>query len=176
MWVHKYCESLSETDYNRLSKTPTNVSIYICKRCARDAASDVNINEKNSECTNKNIWTPFNNRGLHLLHLNINSILPKIEELREIAKVSKATIIGISESKLDESILDDEISITGYKLIRADRNRHGGGVACYIKSDIACNERKDFSNDIENIFLDILLPNSKPILVGIIYRPPDLVF
>ena len=24
----------------------------------------------------------------------------------------------------------------------------------------------------ENIFLDILLPNSKPILIGIIYRPP----
>ena len=58
-------------------------------------------------------------------------------------------------------------------MIRADRNRNGGGVACYIKSDIAFNERKDFSTDIENIFFDILLPNSKPILVGIIYRPPD---
>ena len=174
MWVHKYCESLSETDFNRLSKIPISDSIYVCKRCASDAASDVNINEKNSECsTNENIWTPFKNRGLHLLHLNINSILPKIDELREIAKVSKATIIGISESKLDESILDDEIDIPGYKVFRADRNRNGGGVACYIKSDVARNVRKDFSNDIENLFLDIFLPNSKPILVGIIYRPPD---
>ena len=25
----------------------------------------------------------------------------------------------------------------------------------------------------ENIFLDLLLPNSKPILIGILYRPPD---
>ena len=27
---------------------------------------------------------------------------------------------------------------------------------------------------IEDIFLDLLLPNSKPILIGIIYRPQDL--
>jgi len=34
------------------------------------------------------------------------------------------------------------------------------------------NVREDFSMDIENIFLDILLPKSKPILVGIVDRPP----
>ena len=97
-----------------------------------DASSNINQDENTSELSaDENIWTPFENRGLHFLHLNINSILPKIEELREIAKLSKATIIGISESKLDEHVLDGEISIVGYKLIRADRNRHGGGVACY---------------------------------------------
>ncbi len=58
-------------------------------------------------------------------------------------------------------------------MLRADRTRNGGGVACYIKSELGYNFRKDFSTDIENIFFDILLPNSKPILVGIIYRPPD---
>ena len=79
----------------------------------------------------------------------------------------------MSESKLDDSVFDNEISIEGYKLLRADRTRNGGGVACYIKSELGYNHRKDFSTDIENIFFDILLPNSKPILVGIIYRPPD---
>lgn len=49
----------------------------------------------------------------------------------------------------------------------------GGGVAYYIKSNISFNIRTDFSTEIENIFFDILLPNSKPILVGITYRPPD---
>ena len=131
---------------------------------------DLIINELN---INQAIWSPFSKHGLHFLHININSILPKIEELRQIAKLSDASIIGISESKLDETVLEGEICIDGYKLIRADRNRIGGGVACYIKSDLAFNQRKDFSTDIENIFFDILLPNSKPILVGIIYRPPD---
>ena len=47
------------------------------------------------------------------------------------------------------------------------------GVACYIRNDITFIEREHFSSDLENIFFDIFLPKSKPILVGIIYRPPD---
>ena len=117
------------------------------------------------------MWSPFKKRGLHFLHININSILSKIEELRHIAKLSNASVIGVSESKLDDSVFDNEVSIEGYKLWRADRTRNG--VACYVKSELGYKFRKDFSTDIENIFFDILLPNSKPILVGIIYRPPD---
>ena len=33
--------------------------------------------------------------------------------------------------------------------------------------------RSDFPNDFENIFIDILLPKTKPILLGVIYRPPS---
>ena len=70
------------------------------------------------------------NRGLHCLHININSLLSKIDEVREIAKKSRAVVIGISESKLDKSVLDGEVFIDGYEVIRSDRNRNGGGVAC----------------------------------------------
>ena len=105
--------------------------------------------------------------------MNINSLLSKIDELQEIARKTRATVISITESKLDGSVLDGEINIDGYELVRSDRNRHGGGVACYIRSDISFNVRGDFSSEIENIFLDILLPKTKPILIGILYRPPD---
>ena len=105
--------------------------------------------------------------------MNINSLLSKIDELREIARKTRATVIGITESKLDGSVLDGEINIDGYELVRSDWNRHGGGVACYICSDISFNIRGDFSSEIENIFFDILLPKIKPILIGILYRPPE---
>ena len=105
--------------------------------------------------------------------MNINSLLSKIDELREIARKTRATVIGITESKLDGSVLDGEINIDGYELVRSDRNRHGGGVARYIRNDISFSVRGDFSSEIENIFFDILLPKTKPILIGIIYRPPD---
>ena len=36
-------------------------------------------------------------------------------------------IIAVNGTKID-SILEDEISIAGYHLIRKDRSRHGGGV------------------------------------------------
>ena len=72
---------------------------------------------------NNETWTPFKMRGLHFLHININSRLPKIEELRSIAEKSKAAVIGISETKLDKSILNSEIDIENYTIIRRDRNR-----------------------------------------------------
>ena len=73
---------------------------------------------------------------MHLIHLNINSLLSKIEELRFIAKSTNAVVIGICESKIVAPVLEQEISIDNYKILRCDRNRHGGGVACYIRNYI----------------------------------------
>ena len=100
-------------------------------------------------------------------------MLPKIEELRIIAKSTNTAIIGISECKLDESVLEPEIEIDNYKILRCDRKRHGGGVACYIRSDLSYNIISVFPSEIESVFFEILLPTSKPITVGTIYRPPN---
>ena len=108
------------------------------------------------------MWEPFVKRGLHFIHINVNSLLPKIDELRSIAKKSNAAVIGITESKLDDSVLNSEIHIDNYSLIRCDRNRHGGGVACYVRDDISYNQKTTFNSGVENIFIDILLPKTKP--------------
>ena len=120
-----------------------------------------------------NKWNIFKSRGLHFIHLNISSLLPKIEELRIIAKSTKAVIIGISESKLDESVLEPEIQIDDYKILQCDRTRHGRGAACYIRNDLSYNILSVFSREIESVFFEILLPNSKSITVGAICRPPN---
>ena len=49
-------------------------------------------------------WNIFEHRGLHFFQLNINSLLAKIDEHRHIARLTNATVIGISESKLDASV------------------------------------------------------------------------
>ena len=107
------------------------------------------------------------------MHININSLLPKINELRYIAKVNEAAVIGISESKLDDSILSFEIQIENYDLFRSDRNRHGGGVACFIRNDLFYNTKPSLPSETENIFIEICLPPSKPLVVGTVYRPPS---
>ena len=43
------------------------------------------------------------------MYLNINSLLLKIDELRHMARLSNAAVIGISHSKLDKSITNSEI-------------------------------------------------------------------
>ena len=57
-----------------------------------------------------------------MMHANINSLLPKIEEISEILRETNISLLGITESKLDNSISDSEIAIEGYEIIRSDRN------------------------------------------------------
>ena len=52
-------------------------------------------------------------------------------------------------------------------------NRQGEGVAWYIKNDLSYNTLSVFPCEIENIYFEILLPNSKPIIVGTIFCPPS---
>ena len=73
------------------------------------------------------------------------------------------------------------INIDNYKILRCDRNRPGGGVACYIRNNLSYNMKNDLSYHIlsafpcktKNIFFEILLLNTKPVIVGTIYRPPS---
>ena len=91
-------------------------------------SGDISLNPgpfSNPQLFKENAWQAFSNRGLHLIHLNINSQLTKTDELRNIAKRTKAAVIGISESKLDSTVLDPEIYIENYEIFRFDRNRHG---------------------------------------------------
>lgn len=48
-------------------------------------------------------------RGLHLLHLNIRSLLPKITEIRLLSNSNKVGLFCFTETWLDDSIKDAEI-------------------------------------------------------------------
>ena len=110
----------------------------------------------------------------HFIHINVNSLLPKIkiDQLRNITKLSNAAFIGISESKLVDFVLSSEIHIDNYNTLRCDRNRHGGGVVYYIRNNLSYDVKSFFSPEVENVFFELLLPNTKPIVTGIIYWPP----
>ena len=103
----------------------------------------------------------------------MNSLLSKIEELGNITNYIKPAILGITESKLDSSVTNAEVNINGYSIIRNDRNRNGGGVACYIRNDLCFNIKNIFSNSIEHVFFEILIPKVKPIAIRIFYRHPN---
>ena len=131
-------------------------------------SGDINLNPGPTQISET--WSVFKKRGLHFVHLNINSLPSKIEELRQITKNTNSAVIGLSETKLDKTIFDFEVSIPNYSLVRKERNRKGGGVACYIRSDICFNSQNYLSDDIENI--SFLLPKTKPISIAIVCKPP----
>ena len=110
---------------------------------------------------------------MDFLHININSLLSKIDELRDTVGHTEPAILRITESKLDTSVFD-QVNISGYSILRSDRNRYGGGAACYVRVDLCFNRKNVFSNLIENIFFDLLIPKLKPLLIGIFYTPPNV--
>ena len=81
---------------------------------------------------------------------------------------------------LDQSIPDSDLYISGYEIIRRDRDFPGadgkayGGVCFYVRSSVNFVLRSDLSvNELENLCIEIRKPNSKPFLIGTWYRPPN---
>ena len=60
-------------------------------------------------------------KGFKIGHLNIASLFKHIEELRIFMQNQTFDILSINETRLDNTILNDEVKITGYDLIRKDR-------------------------------------------------------
>ena len=67
-------------------------------------------------------------------HLNINSIRNKFEALELFVK-ENFDIFLVSESKLDSSFPDTQFSISGYRTIRKDRNKNGGGLMFFVNEN-----------------------------------------
>ena len=137
-------------------------------------SGDVSLNTgpiQKSPDVSSTIWEPLNKKGLHFLHININSSLSKKDEIRCLANKTKAAINGITESKRDHTMPDWEINFPGYDILWCDRNRNGSGVACCFRKDLSFYTRTLHCKEIENLVFDIFLPKSKPITIGVFYRP-----
>ena len=64
---------------------------------------------------------------------------------------SKIDILMINETKLDSTIHDSEVYITGFEIVRRDRivnGRNGGGVCMYLRTNLNYRIRNDLSNDV----------------------------
>jgi len=117
---------------------------------------------------------PFNNKGFSIAHLNVRSLLPKIEEIKLMVKKSNFGVFAVSETWLTDSVPDEFVNIDGYRIYRNDRETCGGGVAIYVKEDIQHSFLSNLiSSDIENSWVLIKPDHYKPFLIGCFYRPPS---
>ena len=83
---------------------------------------------------------------------------------------SKIDILAINESKLDDTINDDELYLPGFEIVRKDRmlnGRNGGGVCLYLRSNLNYRIREDLIIDkLECLTVEIIKPRSRPFLVS----------
>lgn len=72
---------------------------------------------------------------------NIQSLLPKIDEVRAIVATKLSSIVCVTETWLNNSVDSSLIAIHGFDVYRQDRrSRRGGGTAVYVKTGILSKE------------------------------------
>lgn len=111
--------------------------------------------------------------NLSIVHLNIQSLLPKIDILD--AEMQQYDILVFTETWLTPETANDEIAITNFDPpFRNDReNRVGGGVAIYVRTGLQSTQRSDLIHgDIEALCIEVTIKHHKILICGI-YRPPN---
>ena len=130
-------------------------------------------------------------RGLNIAHLNVRSLLGghKFDMVRNQIENSNIDVFTMSESWLSDAIPDRVVECMGYSTVKLDRNwregvnnnaapKRGGGLVCYIKegvkySDTSYALSNKSSKDLEMLWIRIEIKNLRPIIVVIVYRPPQ---
>ena len=110
--------------------------------------------------------------NLYVLYYNARSLLPKFDELRAACLVYNPDIICITETWLDESISNNELSLQNFDIVRRDRNRQGGGILIYVNNRYSHSLVFSGSDDLELIVLNVKCLFFK-VALGLFYRPPS---
>ena len=189
-WVHASCDGISNREYDNphhefvgwqcskclLSVLPTNLFDKQAYCINPSKTKSYNSSQSTTLChSDKLEFNEFKQKGLKVLHLNVRSLLRNISELRLLLNQNDVHILSINETWLDSSILNNEINIENFQVIRKDRNRHGGGVAVYIRNDLHFELlTHDSLNHLEALPI-LVRPKkcTKPFIFLSWYRPPN---
>ena len=84
-------------------------------------------------------------------------------------------IFNLLETSISEDFHNAFFDILGYSFISRDqKSGHGGGVGLYIRDGIDFPRRPDLENgETEYLWAEMLLKNTKPFILGTIYKSPD---
>lgn len=167
------CEICSVCLLNR--NTCNCISFYVLDTDSSTVQNVTNDTEFLINDTDLINTTWFKNTGLHIVHLNIHFIYPKLDEIKLImSDQNNIDLFCICETFLDTTVSDQELVIDGYAVFRKDRNTFGGGLLIYVKDYLSCTHRVDLEHsNLEAIWLEVKFKHSKPLLVCYTYRPPS---
>ena len=104
--------------------------------------------------------------------LNVGRLLTHIDELKIFVFENKPHIIGINETKLDHTVIDGEVEIDEYQIIRNHRDSFGGGIALYIHDNVPFTQYDAICSNLESLSIKLNIPYVRPILITTIYKPP----
>ena len=181
--LSQVCTECNSTSCNTTEHLFNDVSSEVISQTESHSAIDKeDDNNKNIESSKYQEGFSFQSRGIHIVNLNIRHLEPKVDELKVLLPESKQVdVLGVCETFLNKSVDDKILHIDGYTFKRKDRDactaidtKNGGGIVVYIHVNINYTRRIDLeTSDIESIWLEFKLKNSKSFLFCSVYRPPS---
>ena len=101
--------------------------------------------------------------------LNINSLRNKFLSVKDLS--DNLDLLVINETKFDDSFLNAQFQINGYKCLRKDRNIFGGGPCLYINEDIPSKQiHTKILEGLESICIEMNLRKWKWLVIAF-YKP-----
>ena len=98
-------------------------------------------------------------------YLSINSLRSKFESIKPIISPN-FDIFLVLETKLDESFPNNQFSLSGYRMLRQDRNCFGGGLCIYVKENITFKQLNlHLDKETKAIYLEINMRLPRQFLV-----------
>ena len=120
-------------------------------------------------------------KGFKIMHLNLCSLRNKLDFIRILLLKLCIDILTLTETWLDETWNDVEITAPGYSLFRKDRKSNiqsrscaGGGVIIYARDGTEGKRRGDLESDeLEQICLEPKQNRCASFFLSCLYRPEN---
>lgn len=135
---------------------------------AFSGANNVNIR-------NVVLKSTLNSDFFNFAHINPGSLKPNLSEVQAVLRDVNLHALAVSETWYNDKLNSNLVKIEGFELIRHDRrNKRGGGVAFYLKSNLKYKTlfKSHPNSKVEFLFLEINNNAGCVFVLGVVYNPP----
>ena len=180
-WHHAKCLNMGVDEYYSLATNES--STWMCFTCLFPGIDCLDDSYCNTTTQQRSDNNDFHSdvrmlRGFKIAHLNVNRLVNKLDHVKELVHKHSFDILTLSETWLAPNILDNEITIPGYSLVRKDRQcltkSCGGGVLIFVRDGIPFVVMSDLiKHNFECLWVEIKRPKCKRMILCCSYRPDD---
>ncbi len=144
-WTHCKCHGMSLEEYGVLQEL--DAFCWTCNRCllkslpfaecsvlssaSCEGPNSLSTSDTCSDTLSYHLFPDCSSSALRIALVNVRSLLPVTDEIYFMMSSESVDMLVLNETWLDSDVSDSEVCPEGFKIVRKDRNRRGGGWLSY---------------------------------------------